>query len=241
MRDPKLIQMINNYYIKKSTLMTGKLFSKTALFAKAYKDYLEENNNHLFINDEYGTGDSYDLYVFNPDKKIYEVFEEIAFKKNFIEYVKSEFTLDEFSSIDLSTLFSNGDLSDIYELIKVYSEYVDFDIYKYADNGHLITNINNKLFDVSAHEFVEWKDEYIKTCPLLYRLMFDGTDEEVINIFNSREIYDVDFKNCVDDFEDDIIDGYSTFDLIDVLANPENMDDSLFDEEFDDEEEEDDD
>lgn len=220
MRDPKIIEMINKNYIE-GAMRRNTSISKTALFAIDYKGYLEENKNYTLITDQYGD-DDYSLYVFNPKMKVYQLFEEISFKKNFIDYLSEAFTPNENSAItDLRILFSDADLYNIYELIKVYSEYGDFDIFKYADNGHLITNINNELFDVDTHSFIEWKDEYIDSCPIMYQFEFDGTRDDVVKFFNDNNITQGKFEDFINlsDIEDKVTEGYSEFDLVDTMSD----------------------
>ena len=242
MRNKKHIKMIEDRYINMVDTYND-IIEKNALFAIDYINYLFDQKKFTIIVDgEHTDYDEYDynLYMYDKNSKIYKVYEEAIFKKDFISYLIEAFSFKEDSkNKDLVLIFNNSDMHDIYELLKAYSPYKYVESITKLDDDSVITNIGGRIFNVTKRKFIEWTDDNnILEYPLIYTLDYDGTDEKIINLFKRNNITNESFEELmeINAIFDEIYDnGYTSFDLVDFLNG--DIDDDEDDYEDDEEDE----
>ena len=207
-----IINLINDTKIKQNFL---------ADCASSFMRYLMKQGTPVavyFVNDDY-----YELYIFDKESKVWSLYDDLYLKRSFIKALKNAAKNSPVKrKYDLC--FSNGDLDDICELVKVYTDDIDFETSYHDDNGNLIININGDLFNVDTKEFIPWENKFAKMYPFRYSFESERTKEEIINIFKKNKIssslIDIFINNY--NIEADSEDGYNVIDLDNIICNYEN-------------------
>lgn len=189
--------------------------NKNALFAQDVLNYFKDNGDYIIINDYYCSDDmDAELFAFNHELKVWQKFEKINFKKTFLKYIK------EIYGEDLIYMFTDSDLTDIYNTCVIYSKQLSIETTIKNSSRELIININGKLFNVNKREFMEWNDSYREKYPFACMFTIRKSNEKIIELFNSENIKPSSIIENMDDqdIDDDVSIGYSVFDLIDYIG-----------------------
>lgn len=197
--------------------------SIVAMAAMRFIYHMKKQNNPMCISN-YEDDECYEIYVFDNKEKIWEIFNKLYFKKSFLKAIDN---IPNMRDPDNKLHFSNGDLDEIYELVKVYLDEIEFDLTNHADNDDLVINVNGEIFNINKREFIKWEPEYVSSCPFLYNFTYDGTCQEVINFFELNNITGDYFEDMIDssDIMDDINCGFTSFDLEEFIFGFEEAED----------------
>lgn len=230
---------MNELKDERTTIPISKPVSRTATEARRFLDVMEEFGYKFMVDTDLSDEEN-TLYVSRDDSLLWEPMSELMFKRLFID--------DTFNKKDILS-YSNSELHDIYELVKVYvPEYNFYVTYEIGEDNDDMILINGVPFNIDKREFIIPEDVSVfKTAyPFIANFMYSKNNgaieewkKEVISLFEGYDISESDVVDMIDDMDiyGSVLEGTSLFDLEDfiepILASYE------FDEEMEYEEDED--